>query len=204
MSSFFSFSSLFGSELTQQSTNKSTVSSTDSLLNGKIVGIYFSAHWCPPCRGYTPELIKFYNDLKSKGVDFEIVFVSSDKDDDSFTSYSSTMPWYCLPYSERALKNKLSSNFSVKGIPSLVWLDADGSLITKDGRTKVSLSLKDNAIMGQFPWRPLPLADDIGTSFISSDLLVKSISNDVQYLGVYFSAHWYLDIICILYIYCFI
>jgi nucleoredoxin len=190
MSSFFSFTSLFGNELTQHSTGKSTVSSTDSLLNGKIVGVYFSAHWCPPCQGFTPELVKFYNDLKSKGVDFEIVFVSSDKDDESFTSYSSSMPWYSLPFSERSLKNKLSSNFSVNGIPSLVWLDSDGSVITKEGRSKVSISLNDNTIMGQFPWRPLPLADEIGTSFISSDLSVKTISEDVQYLGVYFSAHW--------------
>lgn len=24
------------------------------------VGLYFSAHWCPPCKGFTPELAKWY------------------------------------------------------------------------------------------------------------------------------------------------
>ncbi len=48
--------------------------SVDS-LDGKIVGIYFSAQWCPPCRNFTPKLVSFRNANKD---DFEVVFVSSD------------------------------------------------------------------------------------------------------------------------------
>ena len=33
----------------------------DSALAGKpIVMIYFSAHWCPPCKAFTPVLKDFY------------------------------------------------------------------------------------------------------------------------------------------------
>ena len=54
-------------------------------LNGKKYKLlYFSAHWCPPCRGFTPELAKTYAKLKADGKDFELVFVSSDRSEDGF------------------------------------------------------------------------------------------------------------------------
>lgn len=49
-------------------------------LNGKAVGLYFSAHWCPPCRAFTPVLAEVYRTLKHKRDDFEVVFVSGDRD----------------------------------------------------------------------------------------------------------------------------
>ena len=59
---------------------------TATALKDKVVGIYFSAHWCPPCRGFTPELAKTYQLLtETQQTNFEIVFVSSDGDEAEFT-----------------------------------------------------------------------------------------------------------------------
>lgn len=58
-----------------------------------IVGLFFSASWCPPCKTFTPMLIEFYNvindknGLNKKQQSMEIVFVSSDHDEQSLTNY---------------------------------------------------------------------------------------------------------------------
>jgi nucleoredoxin len=121
-------------------------------LKGKVFAFYFSAHWCPPCRGFTPQLAEWYkNDLKDKGL--EIVFVSSDKTEDAFKEYFSEMPWLALDYTDRKLKEELSEHFGVEGIPSIVILDADGSVISKDGRGAIA----GDPTGQDFPWYPKPV-----------------------------------------------
>jgi nucleoredoxin len=125
-----------------------------SSLQGKsVVGLYFSAHWCPPCKGFTPQLAKKYEEIKAAGKDFEIVFVSSDRDEKSFQEYFNEMPWLALPYADRAAKNELSKVFGVEGIPSLVLLDKDFSVITKKGRGSVMQDISE------FPFHEKPVAD---------------------------------------------
>lgn len=68
-------------------------------------GLYFSAHWCPPCRGFTPVLAKKYEDWKKAGANnFEIVFISSDRDEASFNDYFKEMPWLAMDFEKRDLK----------------------------------------------------------------------------------------------------
>jgi len=96
---------------------------TKDLIDKDVVGIYFSAHWCPPCRRFTPQLAKAYNTYKEAGKSLEIVFVSSDRSDSDFQEYYKIMPWLALPYAERRKKAKLSQVFGVQGIPRLVLID---------------------------------------------------------------------------------
>ncbi len=108
-----------------------------SSLKGKVLGIYFSAHWCPPCKQFTPVLAAKYRDILKAGQPFEIVFVSSDRSQAEADSYFKEMPWKALPFSERGTKDALSSKFNVQGIPTLVLLDEHGNVITLDGRSAV-------------------------------------------------------------------
>eukprot|EP00667_Euglena_gracilis_P008774 EG_transcript_8894 len=159
---------------------------TSEVLSGKKVGLYFSAHWCPPCRGFTPQLAKAYTTtLREKGL--EVVFVSSDKEESEFQSYFKTMPWLALPFAEREKKAALSKKFKVNGIPTLVILDSDGTLITLEGRSAVS---KDPS-GAEFPWRPKQLKEILGQEFLGpqGELLDRK-AVDGKVLGLYFSAHW--------------
>ncbi len=69
-------------------------------FSGKTIGIYFSAHWCGPCRRFTPILSEFYKNYH-ESKNFEIVFLSSDSDLSSFKSYHEEMPWLALPFNKK-------------------------------------------------------------------------------------------------------
>lgn len=129
---------LFGEELRDNRNKKVGVEA----LAGKTIGIYFSAHWCPPCRAFTPELVKFHKGLAAAGKPFEVVFVSSDRDSDAMFDYMKemNMPWLALPHGDKrgaALKTK----FGVAGIPKLAIVTADGATITTEGRGDVGRGL---------------------------------------------------------------
>jgi thiol-disulfide isomerase/thioredoxin len=49
-----------------------------------MVGIYVSAHWCPPCRTFTPQLVQLYKDIAAASKKFGVVFVSGDRDAKAF------------------------------------------------------------------------------------------------------------------------
>ena len=72
-------------------------------------GVYFSAHWCPPCRAFTPHLAKKYEVWKKAGHPFEVIFVSSDRDQSSFDDYFKEMPWLTIPYDD---EEKRVNNFN--------------------------------------------------------------------------------------------
>ncbi|XP_021363755.1 nucleoredoxin-like [Mizuhopecten yessoensis] len=112
--------------------------SIEKALEGKTgICLYFSAHWCPPCRGFTPKLSEVYK--KKTEEEFEIVFVSSDRSEGDFTAYYSEMPWYALTWENLGkLKDALSTKYAVTGIPKLVAITLDGTVIDMDGRGHVA------------------------------------------------------------------
>jgi len=116
------------------------ISSFDQGSSVKIVGIYFSAHWCPPCRGFTPKLAEFYKREKAgpKGAEFEIVFVSSDRDLVSFNEYFDEMPWLALDFENREAKEELGNLFGVRGIPTLIFVKSNGEKLTDGGRGMIT------------------------------------------------------------------
>ncbi|GMS84680.1 hypothetical protein PENTCL1PPCAC_6855, partial [Pristionchus entomophagus] len=109
-----------------------------SVLEGKTVGIYFSAHWCPPCRNFTPLLKDFHAELVDEDAAFEIVFVSFDRNETDLKKYLEEAHgnWYYLGLEDELIKS-LSAKYEVSGIPALIIIKPNGDLITKNGRSDV-------------------------------------------------------------------
>ncbi|KAF7124237.1 hypothetical protein RHSIM_Rhsim12G0116900 [Rhododendron simsii] len=105
-------------------------------LVGKNILLYFSAHWCPPCRAFTPKLVETYHQIKAKDDAFELIFISSDRDQTSFDEYYSEMPWLALPFEDER-KEYLDRTFKVQGIPTLVAIGPTGRTVTTEARKLV-------------------------------------------------------------------
>ncbi|MQM19549.1 hypothetical protein Taro_052556 [Colocasia esculenta] len=179
-----------------------------SELQGKVVGLYFSANWYMPCHEFTQLLKGVYDQLVRSGAGFEVVFVSFDEDSDAFRRYYASMPWLAIPFSELESKKALSNKFQIEGMPALVLLQAkDGEvLVEEDG---VELIYKYGA--GAFPFTreridwlgkeerekyDLQTITDLLTSS-SRDFLLAASGKQVpvsslqgKTVGLYFSARW--------------
>uniref|UniRef100_A0A3Q4I2U8 Nucleoredoxin like 2 n=1 Tax=Neolamprologus brichardi TaxID=32507 RepID=A0A3Q4I2U8_NEOBR len=92
--------------------NKEFVDPEEALRN-KVVGIYFSAGCCPPCRDFTPILCDFYMELveeRDPPAQFEIVFVSSDKSTDDMGDFDSN---------HKMRREEVNVGFNMWGMPKI-------------------------------------------------------------------------------------
>jgi len=181
------FTDLLGPKLLTKDGSKPTA---DVLAGKKAVGLYFSAHWCGPCRGFTPVLAERYT-ASYRALGMEIVFISSDRDEGSFDSYYKEQPWVTLPFAARDIKAKLSKKYKVQGIPSFVILDGEtAETITRDGRSAVA----EDPSGANFPWKPPTIWEALGEEVLDGvegdSVPIAELREQSKYLGLYFSAHW--------------
>lgn len=180
---------LQGAELVNKSGN--TILANHALKGKTVIAFYFSAHWCPPCRQFTPLLARAYaaSRAKGQGGNVEVIFVSSDRTEEALLSYMKEAhgDWLAVPHDD-PLVQSLSSKFGVRGIPALKVVGIDGSEISKEGREEVmSLGAASFA-----QWEKLaPACIDVSTVKLLDDnpetvkkeaveILVKLLSNVVR------------------------
>jgi nucleoredoxin len=103
----------------------------ESLASKKLIGLYFSAHWCGPCRKFTPELVDYYKRVTPQHSEFEVIFVSSDRSNYAMQNYmrEANMPWPAIDYQKLEGKEAIKK-YAGSGIPCLVLLDSTGKVIS--------------------------------------------------------------------------
>ncbi|CAD7966194.1 unnamed protein product [Amoebophrya sp. A25] len=107
---------------------------TDTALppNLDCIVLYFSAHYCPPCRQFTPQLVERSLRAKLLRKSFEIVFVSADPNHAEWQNYYKLMPWLALPYEESQKRApQLLQQLGLRGIPSAVIYWKNGKIETQ-------------------------------------------------------------------------
>ena len=115
-----------------------------TLKGTPLIGIYFSAHWCPPCRGFTPVLSKFYKVANEKKKQIEIIFVSFDRNEEGYNEYYGSMPWLSFPFNDQE-KMRIAKDFEINGIPAFLVFDKSGKLIDYDGRMSVQMVFQNDS-----------------------------------------------------------
>merc|ERR1712032_1347820 len=131
-------------------TENGTISLEQLQASCDVIAVYFSAHWCPPCRGFTPVAAQKYNEAKSEGT-WEVVFVSSDRDAASFNEYYGEQPWVALPFKDNVKKEELSTKFGVNGIPCMILLNGTtGEVINSNCRSDVQSASDGKALVNSW------------------------------------------------------
>ena len=104
----------------------------DLMFKYKLICIYFSSEWCSPCKEFTPILMELYSkarDIDTNGL--EVIFASWDKEEAAYDRYRSTMPWPAYRWQDPKIK-EIGDKLKVTGIPSLLLLRGDGTILEKD------------------------------------------------------------------------
>ena len=105
----------------------------------RIFAFYSSAGWSPPCRKFTARLVAWYQKIKSSHPEFELIFLSADRDAFNMQAYiqSSKMPWPAVKFEER---DQTLAPFVNTNIPFLRVVDADGNPVVHDGKGATNLA----------------------------------------------------------------
>lgn len=102
-------------------------------LKGKLVLIDFWASWCKPCRQENPNVVKVYNEYKTKG--FEILGVSLDKNKKDWVKAIKADGLAWLHVSDLKMWNSEAAQaYNVRAIPKTFLIDKEGKILAKDLR----------------------------------------------------------------------
>lgn len=94
--------------------------------------LYFSASWCGACHRFTPELIRFYQEMRGRGV--EVVLVGRDRTQAEMISY---MLQHNIPFpalEQPGAQIPAIERLAGRGIPQVVVLDRHGRVIDSSTR----------------------------------------------------------------------
>ena len=114
-----------------------TVPATQILQGGTpLIGFYFGAQWCPPCRAFSPQLSAFAERHEEV---FSVVFCSADRSDSQFRQFLGGKKFLAVPFASPA-RTQLLSHFKIQSFPTLIVVDTrtpELRVVTRWGRLAI-------------------------------------------------------------------
>ncbi|MCK5834153.1 MAG: redoxin domain-containing protein [Lentisphaeria bacterium] len=178
---------------------------TEEMLEKRFTLVYFSAHWCPPCRAFTPKLVKWYNENQK---DVNIIFVSSDSNQESMDKYmeDTKMPWVGVKKGKKSEELMIKKFRISSGIPSLVLLE-NGQVAKGQSKSAYGVLAEMKKKLAKKDEGEYKNDKKTNDNFKSNVDILKAIKDDLisangektqvtkamvrkRFLLVYFSAHW--------------
>ena len=118
-----------------------------SELRGKVVLIDFWASWCRPCRAENPNLVRAYNDYKSKGFTIFSVSLDNDKNRWEMAIQQDGLVWEHHVSDLMGWQTSVGPTYGINSIPFAVLIDKEGKIVAKNLRGD-ALKAKLKEILG--------------------------------------------------------
>ncbi|RLN92274.1 hypothetical protein BBJ28_00020244 [Nothophytophthora sp. Chile5] len=122
----------------------------EALAHKTVVGLYFTASSCHPCQAFTPVLATAYRNMtlaayKSLPMkeQLDVVLLSLDRSAPAFHDALLQTPFLAVPFHRREVVQDLWKRYEVKKIPTLIFVDANGDEIEREGRRFVENNYTD-------------------------------------------------------------
>ena len=115
-------------------TSRSNIPFAKALGNTKVIGFYFASYSSTGSRAFTQTLSAAYSKWTEHGHSIEIVFVSQNENEAEFNVdfRDHHGKWLAVEWDEKKQKT-LAKQLDVDGVPSLIFVNRDWDIISRNG-----------------------------------------------------------------------
>ena len=114
-----------------------------------LLGFYFGAQWCPPCRAFSPVLSKF---AQYNSKEFSVVFCSADRNIAQYREFLGKKHFLSVPFASSA-RTQLLELFNISSYPTLIVVDARSpelKVVTRWGRVALQGEATPGSLVQQW------------------------------------------------------